>query len=136
MEEFKDVLMAIRKASFYRSRASFGKALGCSEKAFFDYESGETIPNPETVEKIIYKAGISDGIARQLRAAANVGRAKKKGIQVEVMLPTAGLSDVTDKILHEIEHELKRAGIKIPAKTSQICGKRIAIILGSVLGLR
>ena len=135
MVVFSEELQQIRKASRYPDMKDFARYSGLHPEMYRDYEKGTRVPSKVTLEKIISGACLTKEEAKHLREVLNAERAHRAGIDlrppgaIELDIPK-----VSERIVREIEYELKRAGITISNRKRDVCILRAEMILKDALG--
>ena len=132
---FSEELQRIRMASRYPDMGDFAKYAGLHPAMYRDYERGTRVPSKPTLEKIIEGTCLTEEEAKHLREVLNAERARRAGIDLrppgtlKVDIPR-----VSEKIVREIEYELKRVGITMSKRKRDVCILRAEMILKDALG--
>ena len=123
-------LKKARQESRYPNLRDFAEQCGLSYGGYKKLETGERVPEAETLETIIRHGDIHPTVAEQLRELRMRTHAKRSG------LPAIKSVDV-DQIINHLESAfiviLKNAGVNDVARLASIYKKRAAIIVKAAL---
>lgn len=133
--EFAECLRYIRSRSPYPVKSDFSAASGMSRRMYLHYEDGERLPRPKSLEQMILQCRISTQDADKLRDVWNRSKAEQAGVKINPLAPDINVSELSERVVKEVEYELKRTNIRLTPRTRRVCKRRIAMILSDTLGV-
>ena len=130
---FSELLTQARLDSAYPTVQEFTDRAGIAERCYTKYIKGEGWPNVETLKRIIRNCGIPESLGFTLQDVRAREKAYRLGVRVGMPTVTANIPELADRILREIEFELKRSGVTMMPRTQRVCINRITTLLKSTL---
>jgi hypothetical protein len=119
----------------YPALVDFSRAAQISDDSCWEYERGRELPPQATLENIIKRCSIPEGLAAKLRVLHMEARVARANISV-VPAPTLDVSELAEKIQREVDYELKRVNIQLTPQTRRVCVRRIGMLLNDALGVK
>ena len=132
--QFHKALREAREASPYPHRKDFARAADMSEGGLRKIESGDRVPDAETLESIIKCARIPPVQAQELRSLRNAALADRVGVDL-VETPAVDINTIAERILTEVTVSLRKTnpGVRLTPHHRRILMNRITIILRAAL---
>lgn len=133
MEKFYEALKEVRERSPYRSAADFARHTDLVPRTYSGYETGQNVPSEFVLERIINKSSVPPMIAERLRSLHRLAIAEKSGVDLSMFERIVDASDLAERIIKELEYELKRYNITITPRIRRVCNRRVSMILDNAL---
>ena len=133
MEKFHEVLREARRQSRYKYSCDFAEHAGLVERTYNAYESGDRVPSLEILEQIISKTTVLPQMEAKLRTAHRLSLAEKHGVDLSIFENRVDVSDLSEKVIRELEYELRRYNITLTPQIKRVCVRRISMLLDSAL---
>lgn len=136
VHKFHTELAKLRASSRWPDMEEFSFQVGMSFGGYRKIETGQRIPPPETLQRILDKVGASPATVAQMTLLRDDAKASQVGIKSPLGAPrTIDVEELAKRISGEVVFVLKQSGGLVENSVRRVMEKRIVMILNSVLGV-